>query len=218
MTQQKLSLFQSLNSSPSRAVGMGEVVRYIHYDNDVKQKTESYRQMASVLGKAKADEEVKRRLVPACSVGVLFDGNGRGAANVLGFTGLALVDIDHVVSEELRVKSEESQDRRPEGESQFATAINAIRQKIIDDPHTLLCYVTIGGTGFRILYRYQRAAYNTNEDNAAEDSSLFILHFHGLQPSSKATDTMLNWWGMSTTRSVLTIRGCADWPTILMCM
>ena len=125
MTQQKLSLFQSLNSSPSRAVGMGEVVRYIHYDNDVKQKTESYRQMESVLGKAKADEEVKRRLVPACSVGVLFDGNGRGAANVLGFTGLALVDIDHVVSEELRVKSEESQDRRPEGESQFAAALSS---------------------------------------------------------------------------------------------
>ena len=108
---------------------------------------------------------MKRRLVPACSVGVLFDGNGRGAANVLGFTGLALVDIDHVVSEELRVKSEE-----------FATAINAIRQKIIDDPHTLLCYVTIGGNGFRILYRYQRAAYNTSEDNAAANSSLFTLH------------------------------------------
>ena len=207
MIQQKLSLFQSLNSSPSCAVGIEEMVRLIHYDNDVKQKTESYRQMESVLGKAKADEEVKRRLMPACSVGVLFDGNGRGAANVLGFTGLALVDIDHVVSEELRVKSEE-----------FATAINAIRQKIIDDPHTLLCYVTIGGNGFRILYRYQRAACNTIEDNAAANSSLFILHFHGLQPSSKATDTMLNWWGMSTTRSVLTIRDCADWPTILMCM
>ena len=165
MIQQKLSLFQSLNSSPSCAVGIEEMVRLIHYDNDVKQKTESYRQMESVLGKAKADEEVKRRLMPACSVGVLFDGNGRGAANVLGFTGLALVDIDHVVSEELRVKSEE-----------FATAINAIRQKIIDDPHTLLCYVTIGGNGFRILYRYQRAACNTIEDNAAANSSLFTLH------------------------------------------
>ena len=184
---QKLSLFQCLNSTPSRAVGMEEIVRLIRYDNDVKYKTESYRKMASVLGKEKADEEVKRKMVPACSIGVLFDGNGRGAANVLGFTGLALCDIDHVVSEELRVKSEESQDRRPEGESQFATAINAIRQKIIDDPHTLLCYVTIGGNGFRILYRYQRAAYNTIEDNAAAnwlspsgrrscDSSLFTLH------------------------------------------
>ena len=75
-------------------MGIEEMVRLIHYDNDVKQKTESYRQMESVLGKAKADEEVKRRLMPACSIGVLFDGNGRGAANVLGFTGLALVDID----------------------------------------------------------------------------------------------------------------------------
>ena len=71
---QKLSLFQSLNSSPSRAVGMEEVERLIHYDNDVRYKTESYRKMASVLGKEKADEEVKRRLVPACSIGVLFDG------------------------------------------------------------------------------------------------------------------------------------------------
>jgi len=172
---QKLSLFQSLNSSPSRAVGMEEVERLIHYDNDVRYKTESYRKMASVLGKEKADEEVKRRLVPACSIGVLFDGNGRGAANVLGFTGLALVDIDHVVSEEFFAKQSGKAERRVKSE-EFATAINAIRQKIIDDPHTLLCYVTIGGNGFRILYRYQRAAYNTSEDNAAADSSLFTLH------------------------------------------
>ena len=94
--QQKLSLFQCLNSTPSRAVEMEEIVRLIRYDNDVKYKTESYRKMASVLGKEKADEEVKRKMVPACSVGVLFDGNGRGAGNVLGFTGLALCDIDHI--------------------------------------------------------------------------------------------------------------------------
>ena len=92
--QQKLSLYQCLTSSPSRAVGMEEIVRLIRYDNDVRYKTESYRKMASVLGKEKADEEVKRKMVPACSIGVLFDGNGRNAANILGFTGLALCDID----------------------------------------------------------------------------------------------------------------------------
>ena len=92
--QQKLSLYQCLTSSPSRAVGMEEIVRLIRYDNDVRYKTESYRKMASVLGKEKADEEVKRKMVPACSIGVLFDGNGRSAANILGFTGLALCDID----------------------------------------------------------------------------------------------------------------------------
>ena len=85
---------------------MEEIVRLIQYDNDVKYKTESYRKMASVLGKEKADEEVKRKMVPACSIGVLFDGNGRSAANILGFTGLALCDIDSLVNEELRMKNE----------------------------------------------------------------------------------------------------------------
>ena len=154
--QQKLSLYQCLTSSPSRAVGMEEIVRLIRYDNDVRYKTESYRKMASVLGKEKADEEVKRKMVPACSIGVLFDGNGRNAANILGFTGLALCDIDGLVNEELRMKNEESQDRRSEGGSQFATTIETVRQKINADPHTLLCYVTIGGNGFRIIYRYTR--------------------------------------------------------------
>ena len=124
--QQKLSLYQCLTSSPSRAVGMEEIVRLIRYDNDVRYKTESYRKMASVLGKEKADEEVKRKMVPACSIGVLFDGNGRNAANILGFTGLALCDIDSLVNEELRMKNEESQDRRSEGGSQFATAIETV--------------------------------------------------------------------------------------------
>ena len=84
---------------------MEEIVRLIRYDNDVRYKTESYRKMASVLGKEKADEEVKRKMVPACSIGVLFDGNGRSAANILGFTGLALCDIDSLVNEELRMKN-----------------------------------------------------------------------------------------------------------------
>ena len=147
MIQQKLSLFQSLNSSPSCAVGIEEMVRLIHYDNDVKQKTESYRQMASVLGKAKADEEVKRRLMPACSVGVLFDGNGRGAANVLGFTGLALVDIDGLTPSP-----------SPKGEGSNYSVLDEAFLKAKNDPHTLLVYHTISGKGLRIIYRYVRTA------------------------------------------------------------
>ncbi len=129
---QKLSLFQCLNSTPSRAVVMEEIVRLIRYDNDVKYKTESYRKMASVLGKEKADEEVKRKMVPACSIGVLFDGNGRGAANVLGFTGLALCDIDKLDD------------------------VDGALAKVKADPHTLLAYKTISGKGLRAIYRYQR--------------------------------------------------------------
>lgn len=132
MMQQKLSLFQSLSSVPSRAVGLDEIVRLVRYDSDVENKTENYRRMASVLGKEKADEEVKRRLMPACSTGVLFDGNGRGAANVLGFTGLALCDIDKVDD------------------------VDSTLARVKADAHTLLAYKTISGKGLRAIYWYQR--------------------------------------------------------------
>ena len=134
MIQQKLSLFQCLTSVPSKAVGLEEVVRLIRYDSGVTGRTESYRQMARVLGKEKADEEVKRKLMPAVSVGVLFDGNGRGAANVLWFTGLALCDIDHVA----------------------ATAVDEAFNKAKGDPHTVMVYRTVSGVGLRVLYRYER--------------------------------------------------------------
>ncbi|MBR7030264.1 MAG: hypothetical protein IKI06_03380 [Prevotella sp.] len=145
MIQQKLSLFQCLTSVPSKAVGLEEVVRLIRYDNGVTAKTENYRRMASVLGKEKADEEVKKKLVPAFSVGVLFDGNGRGAANVLGFTGLALCDIDHVSGEGQEVRGERNDQ-----------ALNDSFEKATADPHALMVYRTISGDGLRIIYRYVR--------------------------------------------------------------
>ena len=155
MIQQKLSLFQCLTSSPSRAVGMEEIVRLIQYDNDVKYKTESYRKMASVLGKEKADEEVKRKMVPACSIGVLFDGNGRNAANILGFTGLALCDIDSLTPSLTPSPS-------PRGEGSDYSFLETAFAKAKNDPHTLIVYRTISGKGLRIIYRYIR---ETAEDS-----------------------------------------------------
>lgn len=145
--QQKLSLYQCLTSSPSRAVGMEEIVRLIRYDNDVRYKTESYRKMASVLGKEKADEEVKRKMVPACSIGVLFDGNGRNAANILGFTGLALCDIDGLTP-----------GPSPMGEGSDYSVVDEAFLKAKNDPHTMIVYRTISGKGLRIIYRYIRNA------------------------------------------------------------
>ena len=149
--QQKLSLYQCLTSSPSRAVGMEEIVRLIRYDSDVEYKTESYRKMASVLGKEKADEEVKRKMVPACSIGVLFDGNGRNAANILGFTGLALCDIDGLTSSLTPNPS-------PRGEGGDYSVVDEAFLKAKNDPHTLIVYRTISGKGLRIIYRYIRNA------------------------------------------------------------
>jgi hypothetical protein len=79
--------------------------------------------------------------MPAISVAVIFDGIGRKADHITAFTGLALVDLDHI--------ADDDDDNR-------AATIEAVRQKIMADPHTLMCYVTASGNGFRILYRYQR--------------------------------------------------------------
>ena len=132
LLQQKVSLFQNLQSTPSKAVGLEEVVRLVRYDNDVAGKTDSYRKMMAVLGKDKADEEVKRKKMTACSIAVLFDGNGRKAAHILGFTGMALVDIDHIEN------------------------IDEVLAKVKADPHSFLVYRTLSGCGLRILYCYQR--------------------------------------------------------------
>ena len=145
MIQQKVSLFQNLRAVSSKAIDLEEVVRLIQYDLDVTEKTEAYRQMKRILGKPKADEEVKEQRMPAVSVAVLFDGIGRKAPHVLGVTGLALCDIDHIASEKGKVKSEK-----------FATAIDEAFEKAKGDPHTLIAYRTISGEGLRIIYRYVR--------------------------------------------------------------
>ena len=69
---------------------------------------------------------------------------GKAQKNVARLTGVSMVDFDHILSEELRVKSEK-----------FAAAIDTLKQKIINDPHTLLCYTTISGEGLRVLFRYE---------------------------------------------------------------
>jgi len=49
MIQQKLSLFQCLTSVPSKAVGLEEVVRLIHYDSGVVGRGLSSRKVSLVM-------------------------------------------------------------------------------------------------------------------------------------------------------------------------
>ena len=135
MLDYKLSVFKNLQSSGSALLSLElEVMRLIRYDESVANKTDMYRQIAYAISRDKANDEVKRKLMPAFSVAVTFDGVGKQSKNVVGFTGLALCDLDHVESG----KMEE------------------VRGKIVADPHTLMSYETIGGDGFRIIYRYER--------------------------------------------------------------
>ena len=66
------------------------------------------------------------------AVPCIFEG-GKAQKHVVRLTGVSMVDFDH--ADQLTIENG--------------------KQKIIADPHTLLCYTTISGEGLRVLYRYE---------------------------------------------------------------
>ncbi len=128
----KVSLFKNLCSSGSKAFGMQEIERLVQYDNDVRFKTEAYRSMLKAVGKKEADAQVKQKQMPACSIAVVFNGIGKQAQHVLGFTGMAFCDIDHIKD------------------------VEAAFQQVVNDPHTRMAYRTVSGEGLRVIYNYVR--------------------------------------------------------------
>lgn len=132
----KFSLFGSLKGTESKAVGVDEIIRLIKHDDSVAQKTDLYRQMAQNVSRETAKKEIKEKVMPAFSVGVVFKSYGRQLSDVEYATGFALCDLDHM--DDGRGKMDE------------------VRRSICQDPHTFLCYRTVSGEGFRILYRFVR--------------------------------------------------------------
>ncbi len=87
---------------------------------------------------------------------------------MLGFTGLALVDIDHIGSEECRVKSEEFLETfGTSDKGRAATALDEAFEKAKADPYTLLAYRTVSGEGLRIIYRYEREGMEKHLDSTS---------------------------------------------------
>jgi hypothetical protein len=140
MNNLKLSIFKDLQSYESKAVGLDTILWWIKCDQSVKSKTELYRNLAKTITREEANKKVKNSIMPAFSVAVLFNGNGKQTTHVTRVTGLSICDIDHVE----RSKMEE------------------VRSKILADPHTLLAYRTISGEGLRIIFRYTSAPADTS--------------------------------------------------------
>lgn len=69
---------------------------------------------------------------PMFAVAALMSG-GKAKEHITALTGLSLVDLDHVPAEQME----------------------AVRKIVEMDPHTLLCYTTISGAGFRIIFTYE---------------------------------------------------------------
>ena len=132
-----ISIFKNMNSKlplPGLLEGTANLIRS---DEKVAAFTQSYRQTGSKTFKYES---------PLFSVACLFEG-GKGRNNVRQLTGLSLVDIDHAVgSEEQGGKSEEFV---------CIDRLNLLKQKAMDDPHTLLCYITMSGNGLRVIFTYE---------------------------------------------------------------
>ena len=140
MTDLKLSIFKDLQSYESKAVELDTILWWIKCDQSVKSKTELYRNLAKTITREEANKKVKNSIMPAFSVAVLFNGNGKQTTHVTRVTGLSICDIDHV-----------------EG-----SKMEEVRRKILADPHTLLAYRTISGEGLRIIFRYTSAPADTS--------------------------------------------------------
>ena len=121
----KLSLFKSFRSKQPVSSSLDAVTKMIREDERIKSLTDAFR--------TTRDKTVKESS-PLFGVAACFEG-GKAKDQIRHLTGLSLVDVDHI------------------GTS--TNAIEALRQKAVADPHTLLCYLTISGEGLRIIFRYE---------------------------------------------------------------
>ena len=144
-----VSLFKNMTSKlplPGLLEGVANIIRS---DEHLKVLTAAYRQTGNKQFKLEC---------PLFAVAVLFEG-GKGQEHVKKFTGYSLVDVDHAIA---------SSDP-----NEVAQKLQALKQKIIADPHTLMCYTTISGNGLRIIYRYELL----KEAALQENSSLYLSAF-----------------------------------------
>ena len=173
MNDLKVSIFANLQAYANKEVSMDEVIRMIKHDLYVSQKTAAYRQMASVISREEANKSVKVARMEAVSVGVVFNGTGKQPENVVRFTGLAMVDLDKIENSKLKMENPNltasnyvAPRHSPSKLGSTPTAsgsdlLSMVKNQIMADPHTFVCYTTISGEGLRVFYRYQRATSDT---------------------------------------------------------
>ena len=127
---QQLSLFRGVHDTQPRPVTLEELVTMMRTDQSVRDLTEKHR-----YARATGDElgaSRYKKMMPNFGVAARFEG-GRQQKHIVEFTGLSLVDIDHIPPERM------------------TEVLDLVRA----DEHTLLAYTTLSGHGLRILARYE---------------------------------------------------------------
>lgn len=126
----QLSLFRGVKDTQPWPVTLDELVAMMRSDQSVRDLTDKHRYALSV-----GDKQSARRykdMMLSFGIAAHFEG-GRRYEHITAFTGLSLVDIDHIA---------------PEDMERVLTLVHA-------DEHTLLAYVTMSGHGLRVLFRYE---------------------------------------------------------------
>ena len=126
----QLSLFRGVKDTQPWPVTLDELVAMMRTDQSVRDLTEKHRYALSV-----GDKQSARRykdMMLSFGIAAHFEG-GRRYEHITAFTGISLVDIDHIA---------------PEDMERVLTLVHA-------DEHTLLAYVTMSGHGLRVLFRYE---------------------------------------------------------------
>ena len=126
---EEITYYQHFTDTCPVKTTMENIVRLIRDDETVAAKTAAHR----------ADPEAgHKRTCPLFAVAGIMEG-GKAESNIVAMTGLAMVDVDHVSSQE-------------GGGSQ---PLETLFGRLCGDPHTLLCYRTISGDGIRVVFRYE---------------------------------------------------------------
>ncbi len=130
-----VSIFHDMTSKLPLPGLLEGVANFIRTDEKLAVFTQSYRQTGTKTFKNESQ---------LFSVACLFEG-GKGRSNVRQLTGMSLVDFDHVFPTD----GTDNKDYRQ--------ALQELNEKIMADPHTLMCYITMSGNGLRIIFMYDIA-------------------------------------------------------------
>ena len=131
-----VSSFENFTSKRPVSLSLDAIANFMRCDQRLESLTKAYRQTGS--------KHIKME-TPLFAVACFFDG-GKGKENIKGLTGLSMVDFDHISPSGPLTEEE----------------LSALRNKIADDPHTVMCYTTISGNGLRIIFRYEQPQSKTD--------------------------------------------------------
>ena len=131
------------------------VANLIRTDEKLAVFTRSYRQTGSKTFKNESQ---------LFSVACLFEG-GKGRSNIRQLTGLSLVDFDHVSPTDGTDNTDNS------------NALHELKAKIIADPHTLMCYITMSGNGLRVIFTYEIAPEFSGVPKDEEEVKKFEAYY-----------------------------------------